>query len=99
MEAQYTLDPAAIAKRSPFPYQVISVTVSAFGILKFFKWFPLLSKNLTTALFYSYYNELPATAIIVPLGFHFTLDSTIEVSTAIGSSSLSFFININLPCW
>jgi len=91
-------DPAAIAIRNPLPYHVKSVTVSALGILKFFKWFPLLSKNFTTALFYSYYNELPATATIVPVGFHFTLLKTIEVSTATGSSSLSFFININLPC-
>lgn len=60
---------------------------------------PLLSKNLTTALFYSYYKELPATATIVPVGFHFTLLKTIDVSTAIGSSSLSFFIKISLPCW
>lgn len=92
------LDPAAIESLSPFPYHVISVTDSALGILRFFKWFPLLSKNLTTALFYSYSKELPATAIIVPVGFHFILLKTIDVSTATGSSSLSFFIKINLPC-
>lgn len=46
------LEPAAIASLSPFPYHVISVTVYALGILRFFKWFPLPSKNFTTALFY-----------------------------------------------
>lgn len=91
-------EPAATASLNPVPYQVMSVTVSAFGILKFFKWLPFPSKNLTTALFYSYYNEHPATAMIVPVGFHFILVKIIEVSTAIGSSSLSFFIKINLPC-
>jgi hypothetical protein len=96
--AQKILAPAAIATRKPVPSQEISVTVSAFGTLKFFKWFPFPSKNFTIAFFYSYYKEQPATAIIVPVGFHFILLKIIDVSTAIGSSSLSFFINIILPC-
>jgi hypothetical protein len=52
MAAQNIFAPAAIATRRPVPYQEISVTVYAFGILKFFKWFPFPSKNLTIAFFY-----------------------------------------------
>lgn len=74
-----------MATLSPEPYHVISLTVSALGMRRFLRWFPLLSKNLTTALFSSYSNEHPATAIIVPVAFHLTLVSSMEVSTAMGS--------------
>ena len=39
MAAQNILAPAAIATRRPVPYQEISVTVYAFGILKFLNGF------------------------------------------------------------